>query len=235
MKVALCDPYAWEDPGNFFRNMWSKVLNDASKKSCMSELVNQVFFVYLLSVIIGFLLAVCFSYPLAIFVSIAFGTALLIPTFRALYLLPQYQGKEMEEGFDDMPYNGPTGIVECAPDLAEEVTYPTPQNPFMNLLVSEIKTNPMKPPAAAINDPVVQGGLDEAFRIQVYSDPTDVFGKSQSQRQFVTMPVTTVPNDQGSFADWLYRIPGKTCKEGGRRACMPGTDGSPVTWLNVSP
>jgi hypothetical protein len=48
------------------------------------------------------------------------------------------------------------------------------------------------------------------------------------------MPSTSVPNDQGSFADWLYRIPGKTCKEGGREACLPGTDGGPVTWLNVN-
>ena len=43
---------------------------------------------------------------------------------------------------------------------------------------------------------------------------------------------TTVPNDQGAFANWLYRIPGKTCKEGGREACLAGTDGGQVPWLN---
>jgi hypothetical protein len=103
----------------------------------------------------------------------------------------------------------------------------------MNVLIDEIKYNPTRPPAAPINDPQVEGALDEVFRVQYTSDPTDVFGKTQSQRQFVAMPYTTVPNDQGGFADWLYRIPGKTCKEGGRSSCLPGTDGSPVVWLNA--
>jgi hypothetical protein len=103
----------------------------------------------------------------------------------------------------------------------------------MNVLVNEIKYNPTKPAAYNITDPKVSSMLDDVFRVQFTSDPTDVFGKTQSQRQFVAMPSTTVPNDQGSFADWLYRIPGKTCKEGGREACLPGTDGSPVTWLNA--
>ena len=57
------------------------------------------------------------------------------------------------------------------------------------------------------------------------------FGKNQNQRQYVTQPSTTVPNDQGSFANWLYKIPGKTCKEGGREACLSGTDSGLIPWL----
>jgi len=79
----------------------------------------------------------------------------------------------------------------------------------------------------------VKAQLDDFFRIQWFSDPTDVFGRAQSQREFYTMPSTSIPNDQASYQDWLYKIPGKTCKEGGRGACLPGTDGSPVTWLNA--
>ncbi len=33
-----------------------------------------------------------------------------------------------------------------------------------------------------------------------------------SQRQFFTMPWTTIPNAQNEFAKWLYLNP-KTCKE----------------------
>ena len=33
-----------------------------------------------------------------------------------------------------------------------------------------------------------------------------------SQRQFYTMPNTTIPNAQDDFAKWLYANP-KTCKE----------------------
>lgn len=112
---------------------------------------------------------------------------------------------------------------------------PTAKNPFMNVLIDEIKYNPTRPLAASVLDPSVKVTLEEFFRTDFYSDPTDVFGKSQSQRQFVAMPSTSIPNDVDSYQNWLYRIPGKTCKEGGREACIPGTDGGAVTWLNVNP
>jgi hypothetical protein len=102
----------------------------------------------------------------------------------------------------------------------------------MNLLVDQIKYYPDRAEAGPTNDPTIKQTLDDYFRIHWYSDPTDVFGKNQSQRQFITQPSTTVPNDQGSFADWLYRIPGKTCKEGGRSACLSGSDGGTIPWLN---
>jgi hypothetical protein len=76
--------------------------------------------------------------------------------------------------------------------------------------------------------------LDAFFKVQWSSDPTDVFGRTQSQRQFVAMPSTSIPNDQGSYQNWLYKIPGKTCKEGGRQACLPGTDGAVVPWLSTN-
>jgi hypothetical protein len=111
---------------------------------------------------------------------------------------------------------------------------PTAKNPFMNVLIDEIRYNPTRPLAASVMDSSVKVTLEEFFRTDFYSDPTDVFGKTQSQRQFVTMPSTSIPNDVGSYQNWLYKIPGKTCKEGGREACLPGTDGGAVTWLNVN-
>ena len=137
------------------------------------------------------------------------------------------------------PYmpNGPNGVVEVdafpySGAALPEHTQPTSRNPFMNILINEMKYNPSRPEAESVSDPVVKQTVDDYFRVQWFSDPTDVFGKNQNQRQFVTQPSTTVPNDQGSFANWLYRIPGKTCKEGGREACLSGTDGGPLPWLN---
>jgi hypothetical protein len=126
------------------------------------------------------------------------------------------------EEVDAHPYAGPS-----LPDY----TPPTSRNLFMNILLDEQKYNPTRPAAASVDHPLVKQTMDDFFRVQWFSDPTDVFGKSQGQRQFITMPSTTVPNDQGSFADWLYRIPGKTCKEGGRDACMGGTNGH-IPWLS---
>jgi hypothetical protein len=126
-------------------------------------------------------------------------------------------------GVDAHAYAGPS-----LPDY----TPPTSKNLFMNVLLDEMKYNPDRPEAAPIGNPTVKQTLDDYFRVHWYSDPTDVFGKNQNQRQYVTQPSTTVPNDQGSFANWLYKIPGKTCKEGGRAACLSGTDDGKIPWLN---
>lgn len=153
------------------------------------------------------------------------------------------EGKKLEEGYDDMGANirrdlkaelafpKAPAIIAISP-AATIVTRPTATNPFMNVLLDEIKYNPTRPAADSVTDTANQVILDDFFRVQWTSDPTDVFGKTQSQRQFYTMPSTSIPNDQGSFQNWLYLIPGKTCKEGGRDACYPGTNGGPVTWLN---
>jgi len=123
---------------------------------------------------------------------------------------------------DASPYAGP-----ALPDY----TPPTSKNLFMNVLLDEMKYNPDRPEAAPVGNPTVKQTLDDFFRVHWFSDPTDVFGKNQNQRQYVTQPSTTVPNDQGSFANWLYKIPGKTCKEGGRESCLSGTDGGLMPWL----
>lgn len=126
------------------------------------------------------------------------------------------------EEVDASPYSGP-----ALPDH----TPPTSRNPFMNILLDEIKYNPNRPSAASVQNPAVAQVMDDYFRIQWHSDPTDIYGKKQSQRQFITQPSTTIPNDQGSFADWLYRIPGKTCKEGGRDTCLKMTDTGHIPWM----
>lgn len=128
-----------------------------------------------------------------------------------------------QEAIDAAPYSGP-----ALPDH----TPPTSRNLFMNILLDEIKYQPNRPPAAPVDDPSVKQVLDDYFRIQWHSDPTDVYGKKQSQRQFITQPSTSIPNDQGAFANWLYKIPGKTCKEGGRQACLAMTDNTQFPWMS---
>lgn len=125
---------------------------------------------------------------------------------------------------DVSPYSGPA-LPEYMP--------PSARNPFMNILIDEYKYNPQRPAAADSSNPNVKQTLDDYFRVQWFSDPTDVFGKNQDQRQFITQPSTSIPNDCESYQNWLYKIPGKTCKEGGRTACLAGTDGGPITWLNM--
>jgi len=123
---------------------------------------------------------------------------------------------------DAAPYSGP-----ALPDF----TPPSAKNLFMNVLLDEYKYNPDRPAAAPVDDPVVKQAMDDYFRVQWFSDPTDIFGKSQNQRQFVTQPSTSVPNDRESLQNWLYKIPGKTCKEGGQYCTEQGSAGVPQVWL----
>jgi len=145
------------------------------------------------------------------------------------------EGFQNARGADIRPDMKDEGAFATAPTVLTSpgvVTRPTAANPFMNVLLDEITYNPTRPAADFATDPNNAAVLDDFFRVQWTSDPTDVFGKSQGQREFYTMPSTSIPNDQESYQNWLYLIPGKTCKEGGRDACYPGTNGAVVPWLS---
>jgi hypothetical protein len=92
-------------------------------------------------------------------------------------------------------------------------------------------SNSLKNPSQVWANPF-NAQLDDFFRTNFFNDPTDVFGKNQSQRQFITMPSTTIPNDRESYQNWLYKMYPEPCKAGGREACYPGTDGGPIVSLN---
>lgn len=95
---------------------------------------------------------------------------------------------------------------------------PTMDNPFMNatmkdyMSIDEDGTIRERLPACDSDDPEIKKKSDEFFYNNLYRDVDDVFGKMNSQRQFFTMPSTTIPNKQDEFAKWLYLSP-KTCKE----------------------
>jgi hypothetical protein len=250
----FCDPYVWENPKVLLVTGFS--VRKHKEGACASEYVNHVIFIYTLFGLAGMVTSAFVHSPYVLASFLGFATLYCLPTFGALATL-----QRQKEGFTDantnrdnyqgLGYNdkdkgnydawrksgGATEVYDvigmgAAPAT---VTLPSARNPFMNVLIDEIKYNPTRPMAASITDPSVKIGLDEFFRTEFNADPTDVFGKTQSQRQFVAMPSTSIPNDVDSYQNWLYRIPGKTCKEGGREACLPGTDGAALPWLNVSP
>jgi len=114
-------------------------------------------------------------------------------------------------------------------------TAPTAANPFMNVLISEYSEHPTRFPAQSVDDMTVREELDSYFQTMFASDPGDVFGKTQSQRAFVAAPVTTIPNDQSAFANWLYRVPGQTYKEGNLLASQHVNTGADVLpWRSLA-
>lgn len=223
--VNTCEPYLWESARGIGKALQYPLQKPES--ICHSEIINAIFVWYFLAVILGVLLNSYYSsvYPAVFLIMVT--TGLLLPSFFDMTKVKvereALKNADLKENFQT-----PEVIVSVP-----TTTFPTARNPFMNLLIDEIKYNPTRPPAANIGDMEVKTTLDDFFRVEFTSDPTDVFGRSQSQRQFITMPSTTVPNDANSYQNWLYKIPGKTCKEGGREACLPGTDGGQLPWLNV--
>ena len=108
--------------------------------------------------------------------------------------------------------DGTTGkkLEDLSNVVDNKCTNTTKQNPFMNVLMSDYANNPERPEACKDNN---KEEIEDNFNENLYRDVSDVWNKSHSQRQFYTMPNTKIPNDQKGFAEWLYKINHKTCKE----------------------
>lgn len=109
---------------------------------------------------------------------------------------------------------------------------PKINNPYNNVLVTDIVDNPEKLPAPPAYYPETEKAIldrtKEAIQKmnptfpgimkKLFSSFDDHFEFEQSMRQFHSNPSTTVPNDQGAFAEFCY---GEmiSCKEGNQFAC----------------
>jgi hypothetical protein len=163
------------------------------------------------------------------------------------------QNKMVREGFENTIV-GPTlvrapgdrlsipliGGIDVADKTVSDVigapnrTGPTDANPFMNVLVNEVLDYPTKPPAMTVDTPEMARVLSDQFQTRMYGDPSDVFQHTQNQRTWVAQPSTSIPNDQDSFQNWLFRVPGPTFKEGNNAVGRTATEGGVVTWLNAN-
>lgn len=107
----------------------------------------------------------------------------------------------------------------------DECTKPSINNPMMNINTITDKRN--KPAACPYYDnPELASEVEKKFEYNLYRDVSDLYNKRNSQRQYYTMPSTTIPNEQTSFAKWLYLSP-PTCKEDTIR-CVPETTQPPL-------
>jgi Family of unknown function (DUF5762) len=99
--------------------------------------------------------------------------------------------------------------------LYEKCTESTPANPFMNVLPTDYVENPDRPKACDISDPEIAEIVNSNFEIGLFKNVNDPFDNKNSQRQFYTMPSTTIPNKQNEFAEWLFNGGDSDCKDTG--------------------
>lgn len=243
-EINNCPKFFSEAPGVLFEEAWD--FFPFSKKAivCSTTALNSLarFCIYL-----GLALFLITRKP------IYFGIPVLGAIFAvALYYGMKGQGVLREGSMPGTPnFDRPTfkegfenqRLIEgtaAADKVVEDIigtygrTVPSQPNPFMNVLINEISEYPTKPPAKFSISSDIKSQLDTQFENKVYADPGDVWNRSQSQREFYTMPSTSIPNDRESYQNWLYRTPGKTCKEGNVAACTTeGTGGSQYVYLGL--
>jgi hypothetical protein len=94
----------------------------------------------------------------------------------------------------------------------------TVENPFMNPSIADLTFNPEKPGACDITHATVHKNIDDKFNATVFQDVNDIFNNKASQRQFYTLPSTTIPNNREGLLDWLYNR-GSSCKQGNGDQC----------------
>jgi hypothetical protein len=91
----------------------------------------------------------------------------------------------------------------------ESCTRPMPANPFMNIMVNEYADNPERGRACDVEDRNVKNKMHQYFQNGLFRNVDDIYDTQSGYRQFYTMPVTTIPNDVNTFAQWLYSDTGK--------------------------
>jgi hypothetical protein len=90
---------------------------------------------------------------------------------------------------------------------------PTKENPFMNYTLGDLFDNPERNPGYGFYD--IKDEMKNKYRSHIVSDPSDVWGKYINDRNYYTMPNTSIVNDQTGFAQACFGDSG-TCKSLGK-------------------
>ena len=102
----------------------------------------------------------------------------------------------------------------------EKCTKPTKENPFMNFTVGDHMKNPNRKEACPLDS--IRDEEIKNYRFNMIPDVADLYGKTVTDRNFYTMPSTTIVNDQEGFAKYVYGDFGKCKSEG--KDCLKNRD-----------
>jgi hypothetical protein len=109
---------------------------------------------------------------------------------------------------------------------------PTPQDPLMNVLLTDIQDHPNRPAAEPAFNPQVEHAINQStqqfvvkdlggnpnLEDRLFRDLGDNYEFSNSMRNYFATPNTKIPNDQHAFAEYCYGSM-ISCKEGNMMAC----------------
>lgn len=125
---------------------------------------------------------------------------------------------DSKEGFTNSNKITSNDVIELK-KLLKEGYYPiNKKNPFGNVLLPEISSNPERPSAAPSFNPEVNDQINKAVKKQtqmlnptingtnkqIYGDLYENYNLDNSMMRFYTTANSRVANDQGAYAQWLY-------------------------------
>ena len=113
----------------------------------------------------------------------------------------------------------------------DDCKWPSKENPFGNLMLKDIGNPKSEKACSSYNNNLVRRDQEKYWLEGLYQSTDELYSKSNSQRQFYTMPNTQAANEQTEFAKWLYLTP-PTCKEGNGLQCSANL--SNPNGLNIS-
>jgi hypothetical protein len=183
---------------------------------------NAIMRLILLLTILGFLLTN--NYKI-----IVLGV-LAILIFSAFFVLQQNKNQ-------DNPYSKiktKEGFMSAAAyeKNKDQFTNPTQNNPVMNVLLPQISEDPKRKPAAPAYNPAVEKQINQStidfvdetlggndVDKKLFASLGDSFNfEVGAMNRFYATPSTTIPNDQGGFAEFCYGNM-TSCKEGNPLTC----------------
>lgn len=198
--------------------------------------LNAISRMIILLTILGYVLTM--SYKIVLLGAISLGMIALLYTTQnkatAASAQPTSGGKT--EGFSNYAnYN--TGRRRTASTVAPAqagLTFqaPTPQDPLMNVLLTDIQDRPNRPAAEPAFNPKVERDINQSAQTfvvedmggnpnledRLFRDLGDNYEFSNSMRNYFATPNTRIPNDQHAFAEFCYGDM-ISCKEGNMLAC----------------
>jgi len=181
-----------DDPANLFVNWWRFVpTNDMTVPEALNAVVRFTVYSSLLVALIVQKTQYLLLIPLVMLASI-----LLVRLFPRTQII--------QETFETMRRK----VSNKPASMTSEVSTPTADNPFMNVLFTDYVDNPDRlgaPPD--VTSKALDSSIREAFSktSDLFMDTSDTYGLMESSRNWVTQASTTIPNDLEGFQAFLNK------------------------------
>jgi len=190
------------------------------KNMTLEEKFNAITKFVIVLTILGFIFSQNFQLIFIGILTIAIVTAIY---YRKKKKYTEERTQETKENFSNKGNNkNKNKRMEATMNLNEllqDAYYPiNKKNPFGNVLLTEINSNPNRPSAAPSFNPEVYDKINNSVKKQtqmlnptidgtnkqIYGDLYENYNLDNSMMRFYTTANTRVANDQGAYAEWLY-------------------------------